>query len=310
MKQLRLIGLSLFVVALVACGGPTSADGGVTGTAGGTGASGGSAAGGTAGGGTGASGGSTGGGTVDAGPFDAGLKTPDGGVPLLASAVFTQSSARSSVVVTFTNLPVDLPTTTTRCHTSSVQGCRVTDCARMTAVDAGMVPTPRSFNAGPISLSGLVDGGVTLTLMDGLYQLNVAGELWTPGSTLTLTASGDEVSAFSVPLVTAGPVSLVAPSCSGMRCPDLTRSSEALISWAGRQGSVSVSVTRGLLTVDCSAPADQGSLRVPREALELLSAGEAALTVSCTTLEPVLVHDWLINRYSIGSLSSWNLTLR
>jgi hypothetical protein len=114
--------------------------------------------------------------------------------------------------------------------------CNVVDCI----TDGGIPTLPPPLSAGTISVAGtLVDGGISIHYLPNGYETYpVSTRVWNGGDTLTVTAAGGDVPAFSGKSVTA-PNSLVlsAPACSGDACGSASKSTALNLTWTGGASS-------------------------------------------------------------------------
>ena len=255
-----LIALSLAVccLAAAACGGGSGSDGGLGGGA--------AAGGGSGGSGGGAAGGGSGGGVADAGISKSGTinltqscPSPSPCFGFANASFYTLQNAQSQYACTY-----------------STQGsCSVGVCS---ATDAG------TFNAAPesagvITIAGTLGGDLSLNFdSDGGYvQAYVQRTVFQGGETLTVSAAGAAVPAFSGKSVTApSDVVLTAPALTvstGFWAP-LSRSSDYQVAWADAGTAPVVAnfqATKGgaLVLVSCTFMSSPGT--VPAAAVNMLS---------------------------------------
>lgn len=138
-------------------------------------------------------------------------------------------------------------------------------------------PDLRWYSAGAITVAG-ADAPITLTPDGPAPEARYSGAsaTWAPGATLTVTAAGGDVPAFSGQVVAPAALdAFIAPS-------SLSRSQPATIDWTAGDGDAvwiwiytvgATTATEHVLR--CTVP-DTGSATVPAEALALLSAAEDA----------------------------------
>lgn len=257
---------------------------------------------------------------MDAGlppPVDAGTPPPvDAGVPSLTGLVEVEVSAGLEMLIPVTTSitasfgrPIDLLPS---CRTRTVASCTVTDC--LGTGDGGMQepdrldggtepPLAQVPTAGRLTVE---EGATRLTLepdaMSGGYQLSEEGERLTPGRSLTVTAAGAQVPAFTATLALPERITVTAPSCSFTGCGTLDRARDLRVEWTGAQGPVTLGVTGGrddaLRIIECRAasspgvipaaalagmPAEFTLFQVSRRAEATVQAGAVPVTLRATT---------------------------
>jgi hypothetical protein len=149
----------------------------------------------------------------------------------------------------------------------------------------------------------LADGGSSLG-----YVLSPASMRFLPGDTLTISASGATVPAFSAEIIVPKAVTLIQPD---LRSSSLTvvRSRDLPVVWTG--GGATGEVTFGLnedvgattTSVSCRSPASTGRAVIPASALGYLTAssasssgpdGGAAFGIYSSSVKYLTVQDWRI----------------
>lgn len=161
---------------------------------------------------------------------------------------------------------------------------------------AGTRPAP---HAGPIQLTGLTQPLDFTPATDGTYPVSIlqTTSLWTGGETLTASAPGATVPAFTTTVTTPRRITLSAPTLpTGDWLID--RAQPLALTWSGAT-TEDLIVTLGIITIDpveleCVFPASAGTGTLPAAALGLLPAGDAYYTIVSRTRRQVDVSDWRI----------------
>jgi hypothetical protein len=111
-------------------------------------------------------------------------------------------------------------------------GCSAYQCPGASPIDAGAM-----LSAGVLTISGgsLPAGGVPVTLAPGTgYSYTAPGSIYTPGQTMTVSASGATVPAFDQTVVGLGIVTLTTPPSPGVGGSYLiTTSQDLATAWTG-----------------------------------------------------------------------------
>ncbi len=295
MRSLRMgVAMGCLVVTALACTG--SGDGG---SGGGTG-TGGSA---TSGGGGGSAGGSGGGGADN--PNQGGISVEKTCADVMGTMACNFSSG------TFFAKGVAPPERS--CVSSTSGSCNVLDC--LYADDGGAPPDSTQVSAGTISVAGtLVDGGVMMTFsadggyFDGYSAVFTSYSPWRGGETLTVSATGATVPAFTDKTVTA-PADLIVttPACPQGDCGAIDGTAAFHLTWTGARAAHvslistdlavfrSVFITCDFASSPASIPADvmtkvgktadgyDNSLNVETLTTTGFNAGEYAVTFSAVT---------------------------
>jgi hypothetical protein len=176
----------------------------------------------------------------------------------------------------------------TNCTTSTVGDCQVIDCPPGNS-DAGSSFTGDGGtgamldSAGDITIAGsLVDGGITLTYANGLYHSSapLTGRYFNGGATLTVSAAGATVPAFSGKSVTApGDITITAPTCATSMCGTISASSDFNVTWTGTATTVRTTVISsksgaGSATLFCNFASSPGTIGAA--AMSKLRSGSGA----------------------------------
>jgi hypothetical protein len=210
-----------------------------------------------------------GGDAADAGTDDGGAaQGADAGAPIPTKTgwfAMTQGSAPSP----FGDIKAAFDLTHAACTESTVGLCSVKVCP-------GSDMPKTSDRAGDITIAGLLTGSTTLAFGSGSGGWDYAWEqspspaLFDPGQTLTFSGAGDEVPAFSTSIVTPGPVTITAPTCTP-NCPAIDRSQDFTVMWTGTSEVAAALLSSNAATttiVRCFFSASPGV--VPAAALQML----------------------------------------
>ncbi|MBL8949549.1 MAG: hypothetical protein JNK82_02145 [Myxococcaceae bacterium] len=124
------------------------------------------------------------------------------------------------------------------CERTTMGSCDVTRCGLSTAG----VPW-RFESAGTVTIAGTAAGALTLNFDGGYYQ-SVQSRLWDAGETLTFSAQGATVPAFSGRTVTApGAPAVTSLSCDGGSCGTVSRAADFPIVWSAQAAELVVILT-------------------------------------------------------------------
>lgn len=252
---------------------------------------------------------------VDAGPprvVDGGLVGPfSRGVVSLSQVVRDEgnrTTASTLLSATFTDVPAGTPSPCVerREGTCSVRVCNVGAGVVGATVSAGVV-TFEGLLAEEVRDAGFFvpdagdeDAGVrwVMTPLDsGVASRSVPQRLFFGGDTVTASASGGVVPAFtSPPLTTPAQLQVSKPRCQPA-CPDVPRDAPLKVEWSGVSfAEVRVTVNTPQVSVTCEAPAEQNALEVPAALLAELTpsttSGEATLVVLARTAVRVDAGAW------------------
>lgn len=185
----------------------------------------------------------------------------------------TTSSSQSAA---FLALPLDV------LETGAINGCSMEtagSCASVTCSGASLT----GLSAGDVTVA--VNGTALPTLVrstSGFYSGTATGAIFSPGQTVSVTATGGDVPAFAL--------STTAPAAPAVTLPtSLTRNADAVIHWDGAVDAdfvvVSISGTpasgSGAVIVSCRdlAPAT-GSVQVPAALLADLTGASAYVGIA------------------------------
>ncbi|MDP3502659.1 MAG: hypothetical protein Q8S33_20135 [Myxococcales bacterium] len=301
-------------------GGAASAGGAATG--GGAASAGGAA---TGGGAASAGGAATGGGAASAGGAATGggsaggtVLTADGGIPMTGSLLINQTSSpqgawNSTVLASFMSVLVTESVVSARCASTILGDCRFSDCTVQVPVDAGLVATaPTQFSAGPLTFTGLIDGGFTLPPdVNSLYLSSGTQRLWLDGAQVAITAPGAAVPPFTVAFEGPSSLTLQLPLCGPQSCPAISRATDLTVRWTGQTGTASVGLNIGGKLLACQAPASAGQLVIPAAALSRLPTGNADFQLSASSSPPPqLVGGFLLQSTITSAKSALSVTLQ
>ncbi len=154
-------------------------------------------------------------------------------------------------------------------------------------------------HAGVVQLTGLTQPLSLTPATDGSYPASIlqTTSLWAGGETLTASAPGASVPAFTTSVTTPRRITLSAPTLpTGDWMID--RAQPIALTWSGATAEdliVTLGViTLGPLELECVFPASAGSATLPAAALGLLPAGDAYYTMVSRTRRQLDVSDWRI----------------
>jgi hypothetical protein len=230
-------------------------------------------------------------GTPEAAPFDAGDAAVGG------SMVFSQSSAPGAMgefFADFYEVGPDEPLP--GCTLVAFGECTVTSCPHGNeTLDGGSDASTSSLpTAGTMTIDGNTLGPPVAIQREGdVYQYYSPGALFSPGDTLSVAASGGDVTAFpSHTIVAPGFTTLTSPVTDGGTV-DIVTSQDLVVTWTGGQtgatalflGDSYFVATGGHTSLRCSWTAAAGQATVPQAALAGLSGGtgDVFLLQSVTT---------------------------
>ena len=184
------------------------------------------------------------------------------------------------------------------CDISSEGACTVYKC------DTSAPGTSIEYvAAGTITITG---GKAPLTLAfdagTGIYSTYATDLLWSDGATLTVSASGGVVPAFSATVTGVAQVVLVKPAlpAAGVKLPVSTNGPMAF-QWSGSSvgtitAMMSQSTTAPSVTVRCVFDASAGAGSAPAAAMNAFPAGASGtLTVLGSETKDAAVPDWTVN---------------
>jgi hypothetical protein len=190
------------------------------------------------------------------------------------SAVFMEG-AGSPPVVHSTLLELDAGTTSCKVQQLTTSGVdeRIWASAGTLTITGGQAPVVLA----PV-VDSLTDGGLAFT-----YDVSTVATPISPGDSLTITATGATVPAFSVDLVVPQPVTLTSPDPAGAMSASgwtISRSRDLPFAWTGGSTGnvrfwVGQSVGATSTIIDCEAPASSGSGVIPAAALGYLTPAPA-----------------------------------
>jgi hypothetical protein len=191
------------------------------------------------------------------------------------------------------------------CSQERVEGCEVFICRPSSP--GGGVPLPADApHAGTITVKADLHSFVLTPDAQGHYQTQPLMEhLWTPGSTITIEATGGAVPAFSGSVVAPGDVTITAP----VPLPNdqhlvLSRASDLEVTWTGdTAGEVAFGATpadtmRG--GAYCRFPASAGRAVVKASVLAKLAAGEVLLGAALTSHQFLGGNGWEVTFAALG----------
>ena len=225
----------------------------------------------------------------------------------VASSMFTTTTGTivsSSAQAGFWQL--DGAQSPSTCTITKSGACTLTECPP--AGDGGVPLQPSRRSAGAITISG---GSRTITLTpgtDGVYPTEVdsANALYAGGETLTFTAAGDAVPAFTDTFLAPAVAQVTSPATpAGNAALPISRDSDFSVSWSGgAAGDVTIGIypqPTGA-TITCTFPASAGSGSVPASLLGKLAAGPASYGGFLRATHHLEVSGWSIDLWAYQSI--------
>jgi len=245
------------------------------------------------GGGTATGGGSGGGGTAaGGGSSDSGVPLKYGEIVIVQSCSTASGTERCQTSGSGTFATETVTTGNPNCTQSTVDGCLVAQCA---ISDGGTVSLMHA-SAGTLTIGGtLIDGGISLAY-DGMgYGLAFMQRAWSGGESVTLSATGATVPAFSaMSLIAPADVAVTSPACASFDCGAISRTEGLTVSWSGASSGVSAGI-------ESSGPAYFVSITCP------LTTNPS--TISAAVLAHVGATDaGFLNTFSLNASSSTRFT--
>jgi hypothetical protein len=127
---------------------------------------------------------------------------------------------------------------------------------------------------------------------------------WTPGTTITFTAAGDVVPAFSTPLEAPGVIDVTQPAFDSAIV--MNRTQDFPIAWTGNTaGVVVVSVSTVGEFITCRFPSAAGAAVVPSAVLQFMTPGPVNLVITCANFADLsLANDWEVRVALTGRSTS------
>lgn len=190
-----------------------------------------------------------------------------------------------------------------------VQGeCTLSDCTYDTR-QKPLGPSPQR-SAGTLSLYGALFPLTIAFDAGGLYQqAGGAGQLWTEGGALTVTAPGGDVPPFSFSLPRMGLVRVTSPVAPNARIV-VDRRVPFNVTWTGSSvGEVWLSVLsfeqlgalHHTVSLACTYPAGQGGASVPALLLGRMLPGPAgSISVSGKVTTQARAGEWVVHALAIS----------
>jgi hypothetical protein len=184
-----------------------------------------------------------------------------------------------------------------QCAITTAGSCTVTECnlSGGSAGDGGVAVPP---NAGTLTITGgQISGALTLTPTNtnGSYTAPVLqSRIFSPGATLSVSATGGAVPAFSGKTVQAPPdLTVTAPAFDGQNRTSLSRAGALSVGWTGAgPGSVQVALTTSQqyvrsVSAVCMFPAAGGGAQVPAAVMGKLDRANNTTIYGSMTITPV-----------------------
>jgi hypothetical protein len=200
-----------------------------------------------------------------------------------------QQVPTSAVVANFFEIPAAYP----GCTTSTIGSCTISNCAA--AADAGTPPDGGMVSAGALTITGLADGGLTLTpggmtlTLGGGYAQTIQGDAFVAGAQLGVSAAGDRVPPFTAQVTAPTEATFTAPLCPAGICPAISKAAGLSVTWTGGVGTVVVQVLglAGIDQVSCEYPAAAGTAMIPATAFASLPTETVLLGLYTLNASPV-----------------------
>jgi hypothetical protein len=184
-------------------------------------------------------------------------------------------------------------------------------------------PNPQGYvSAGTVVLSSDVMTQQVAQLINGTYDsVYFPGDLWSaPGVTITVSAPGGDVPAFSAQL--PAPAVVTIPDATSVAIGTATHGQDIALTWQGGgacQATFEFFERRGDTTYDavCAFPSTDGSGTIPAAALAGFPGGtDPSYTFTCTVTTNLTAGDWAIEiraladaRTPAGNTSEGAITL-
>lgn len=159
-------------------------------------------------------------------------------------------------------------------------------------------PPTNAASAGTVTIAG---AAMPITLAprgdDTYAQLTVMTSLFSGGESITFSAAGAEVPAFSQALTMPSKATITSPAEPPQDSPFLIvdRTRDFTVAWAGGgSGELQVSLfgTTGGPTLTCRFPASAGTATVPSAALMMLPAGMGGFAMAAIAETDVVAGDY------------------
>jgi hypothetical protein len=294
--RLTLVALSAVCAAFLACSSSSSKN---------NGGGGGSDAG-------GGGGGEEGGGAVDAGPT-----TNAAHVGTVNFIQYTNPMYWSATGYFISNADVStVDPAAAGCTTDMSGSCSYKSCM---AIDSGVAPLPTYVSAGSITVSGgSIPSGTVLTKDDGgIYSMMAVGMdvVVKNGDTITVSATGGDVPAFTALKVVAAPsYMLTSPPCS-TDCGPLDRTTDLPVTWTGlNDGKIHITLFTASggpsQTIACDFPASDGKGTIPTSLLSKLpSTGSVGVNVESLNDAQTVPGDYGVTLHFQGDNTGGTMTI-
>ena len=179
------------------------------------------------------------------------------------------------------------------CTTTTTGACSVIACNLASTQDAGVVSYP---NAGTVTFTTPAPTTFTLspTGANGAYNVpTTQTQIWTAGDTVTASATGGDVPAFSGKTVTApSDVTVTAPVFDTSARTTLSRASDLSVAWSGGSvGNVQIMVSTSQVGVHsvsatCTFAATAGSATIPAAVMGQLDKADGTSIYGSIVVAP------------------------
>ncbi len=257
----------------------------------------------------------------DGGGVDGGGVSDGGGVgdaavgPLKGGWVFASSSTITISATDYSSSTFNAsfyqysgPAPVGGCTITMSGGCTLTQCPP--AGDGGVPMTTTLPTAGTVSISGGKRAASISPKTDGTYPTDSDNmkPLYAGGETLTISATGGTVPAFSGTVVAPARVRVTSPAVPAAGSSlAISRSSALSFAWSGGTvGEVTFGVYPQSATswVTCSFPANAGAGSIPSSLLSKLPSGSGSFNASLRNTSHLTQSGWAIDLWAYQSVVS------
>lgn len=190
------------------------------------------------------------------------------------------------------------------CTATSDGSCTVTSCPP---------PNGTSVGAGVITVTGTTPTLTVTPNADGSYPTENNYEpttIWNGGETITATAAGDVVPAFTISGIAPANLAIQTPALPPSGTLLIDRTTGLAFTWSSNGGgTVTITLSVSPLVVSCQFPQAPGGGIVPKAIIEQLPAvQQGTLTVLPTGAWTTNVSGWAITLQLLGQ-GTWGGTL-
>jgi hypothetical protein len=180
------------------------------------------------------------------------------------------------------------------CPTTTIGPCVLSSCG---------IPTATAESAGTITVTGALVPASISPAADKTYTALMTQPLFSGGETLTVTAAGADVPAFTHTLVAPAKITITSPAKPASASPYLMidRSAGFSVAWTGGGAStVQIALLGGTgsnLDLSCHFPASAGSATIPASALAMLPAGTGGFAMAAIATDSLVAGDYAISLF-------------